>query len=42
MEFAVGSKVIYPAHGTAEVVGRSVRKIDGEEVNYLELVGRRR
>jgi len=38
MEFAVGSKVIYPSHGTAEVVGRSVRKIDGADVNYLELV----
>ena len=38
MEFAVGSKVIYPSHGTAEVVGRSVRKIDGVDVNYLELV----
>ncbi len=38
MEFAVGSKVIYPSHGTAEVVGRSVRNIDGVDVNYLELV----
>jgi CarD family transcriptional regulator len=37
MEFAVGSKVIYPAHGTAEVVGRSVREVDGEKITYLEL-----
>jgi CarD family transcriptional regulator len=37
MEFAVGSKVIYPAHGTAEVIGRSVREVDGEKVTYLEL-----
>ena len=37
MEFAVGSKVIYPAHGTAEVIGRSVREVDGEKITYLEL-----
>jgi CarD family transcriptional regulator len=37
MEFAVGSKVIYPAHGTAEVTGRSVREVDGEKITYLEL-----
>jgi CarD family transcriptional regulator len=37
MDFAVGSKVIYPAHGTAEVTGRSVRDVNGEEVTYLEL-----
>ena len=37
MEFAVGSKVIYPAHGTAEVIGRSEREVDGEKVTYLEL-----
>jgi CarD family transcriptional regulator len=37
MDFKVGSKVIYPAHGTAVVTGRSVRKVDGEKITYLEL-----
>jgi CarD family transcriptional regulator len=36
--YAVGSKVIYPAHGTAEIVGRTTRTFDGEEIAYLELV----
>ena len=38
MTYAIGSKVIYPAHGTAEIVGRATREIDGEKVVYLELV----
>lgn len=37
MDFAIGSKVIYPSHGTAVVTGRSVRELDGEKVTYLEL-----
>lgn len=37
MKFTVGSKVIYPAHGTAEVTGRSTRVVDGKKVKYLEL-----
>jgi RNA polymerase-interacting CarD/CdnL/TRCF family regulator len=37
MDFKVGSKVIYPAHGTAEVTGRSTRVVDGKKVKYLEL-----
>jgi CarD family transcriptional regulator len=36
--YAVGSKVIYPAHGVAEIVGRTTREIDGEKVKYLELL----
>jgi CarD family transcriptional regulator len=38
LKYAVGNKVIYPAHGTAEIVGRSTREIDGEKVKYLDLV----
>lgn len=37
MKFTVGSKVIYPAHGTAEVTGRATRVVDGKKVKYLEL-----
>jgi CarD family transcriptional regulator len=37
MGFAVGSTVIYPAHGAATVVERRVRTIDGVDVEYLEL-----
>jgi CarD family transcriptional regulator len=36
--FAVGTKVIYPAHGTAEIVRRTTRTLDGKKVPYLELV----
>jgi CarD family transcriptional regulator len=36
--FAVGTKVIYPAHGTAEIVRRTTRTLDGKKVAYLELV----
>ncbi len=38
MKYKVGSRVIYPAHGTAKIVGRTTRTFDGEEVTYLELV----
>jgi CarD family transcriptional regulator len=37
VRFRIGSTVVYPAHGTAKVVGRSTRKVDGEDVAYLEL-----
>ena len=36
--YSVGTKVIYPAHGIAKIVAKTKRTIDGEEVNYLELV----
>lgn len=38
MTYAIGSRVIYPAHGTAEIVGRTTREINGESVVYLDLV----
>ena len=38
MTFAVGTKVIYPAHGTAQIVARTTRTFGGETVDYLELV----
>ncbi len=37
MAFKVGSKVVYPSHGVAKIVGREKRKADGEEVTYLVL-----
>jgi CarD family transcriptional regulator len=37
MDFEIGSKVIYPSHGTAVVTGRSVRTVGEEDVTYLEL-----
>ena len=37
MDFTPGSKLIYPAHGTAEVLGRTTRTVNGEEVGYVEL-----
>ena len=39
IDFAVSSKVIYPqpAPGAAIVTSRSVRKVDGEKITYLEL-----
>jgi CarD family transcriptional regulator len=36
--YSVGSKVIYPAHGIAEIVAKTKRTINGEEIDYLELV----
>ena len=38
MTYSVGSKVIYPAHGIAEIVAKTKRTINGEEIDYLELV----
>ena len=38
MQYKVGSKVIYPAHGTAQIVARTTRTFGGETVDYLELV----
>ena len=37
MTFKVGSKVVYPSHGIAEVVGREDRNLDGETVTCLVL-----
>jgi CarD family transcriptional regulator len=37
VKYKIGSKVIYPAHGTAEIVGRTTREFDGKKVKYLEL-----
>ena len=33
--FEIGTKVIYPSHGVAEIVGREKKKINGEEITYL-------
>lgn len=38
MRYKIGSKVIYPAHGTAKIVGRSTREVGGQKVKYLELL----
>jgi len=38
LRYKIGSKVIYPAHGTAKIVGRTTRKVDGQDVKYLELL----
>jgi CarD family transcriptional regulator len=38
VQYKVGSKVIYPAHGTAKIVARTTRSFGGETVAYLELV----
>src|SRR5262245_19487000 len=37
VRFKVGSKVVYPSHGVAEIVGREKRKVDGKNVTYLVL-----
>ena len=38
MVFKVGTKVVYPSHGVAEIVGREKKKgVDGKAVNYLVL-----
>lgn len=37
MPYAIGSKVVYPSHGVAQLVGREKRKIDGTTVTYLVL-----
>ena len=36
--FQVGSKVVYPSHGVAEIVRREEREFDGEMRTYLVLV----
>jgi len=35
--FKIGTKVIYPSHGVAKIVGREKRKVDGKDVSYLVL-----
>jgi len=35
--FAVGSKVVYPSHGVAQIVRREKRVLDGEKLEYLIL-----
>ena len=35
--FKVGTKVVYPSHGVAEIVGRESRSIDGEDVSCIVL-----
>ncbi|MCC5953906.1 MAG: CarD family transcriptional regulator [Acidimicrobiia bacterium] len=37
MVFKTGSKVVYPAHGVAEIIGREEREVGGEKVTYLVL-----
>ena len=37
MVFKVGTKVVYPSHGVAQIVGREKKQLDGEEVTYLVL-----
>jgi CarD family transcriptional regulator len=37
MTFDVGTKVIYPVHGVASIVGREFRVVDGEPQAYLVL-----
>jgi CarD family transcriptional regulator len=37
VEFKVGTKVVYPSHGVAKIVGREERKVDGTKVTYLVL-----
>lgn len=36
-EFKIGDKVVYPAHGVAEVVGMESRDIGGNECSYYML-----
>ncbi|MGH9274831.1 MAG: CarD family transcriptional regulator [Acidimicrobiales bacterium] len=35
--FKVGAKVVYPAHGVAEIIRREKREFDGEKRDYLIL-----
>ena len=37
MAFAVGSKVVYPSHGVAQIVRREKRVLDGKKQDYLIL-----
>jgi CarD family transcriptional regulator len=36
--FKVGSKVVYPSHGIAQVIGREPRTVDGETLSHLVLI----
>ncbi len=36
--FAVGSKVVYPSHGVAEIIRREKREFNGEKRDYLVLM----
>jgi CarD family transcriptional regulator len=36
--FSVGSKVVYPSHGVAEIVRREKREFNGEKRDYLVLM----
>ena len=38
MVFEVGSKVVYPSHGVAEIIKREKRMLDGEKKTYLVLM----
>ena len=37
MQLDVGTSVVYPVHGVAEVIGMDVRTVDGETLNYVVL-----
>lgn len=37
MVFEIGTKVVYPSHGVAEIVGRETRGVNGETITYLVL-----
>jgi CarD family transcriptional regulator len=37
MTFDVGTQVVYPSHGIAEVIGREEHEVDGVTVGYLVL-----
>jgi CarD family transcriptional regulator len=37
MTFEVGSRVVYPSHGMAEILRREKMTVDGESVTYLVL-----
>jgi CarD family transcriptional regulator len=37
-EFEVGAKVVYPAHGVAEILRREKRELNGEQRTYLVLL----
>src|SRR5687767_4273580 len=37
-QFEVGSKVVYPSHGVAEIIRREKREFGGEKISYLVLV----
>ncbi|MGH9187991.1 MAG: CarD family transcriptional regulator [Acidimicrobiales bacterium] len=37
MVFEIGTKVVYPSHGVAEIIGREPRTIEGESVTCLVL-----